>query len=101
MNIEELIENVEQWAEDRMILMHSKPMPQLMKTMSELGELADATLKNDREEIIDGIGDVLVTLIIYSALQFVTLETALQAAYDQIKDRKGFLTPEGIFVRQQ
>lgn len=101
MNIEELIEHVEQWAEDRMILMHSKPMPQLMKTMSELGELADATLKNDREEIIDGIGDVLVTLIIYSALQFVPLETALQAAYDQIKDRKGWLTPEGVFVRQQ
>ena len=101
MNIEELIENVEQWAEDRMILMHSKPMPQLMKTMSELGELADATLKNDREEIVDGIGDVLVTLIIYSALQFVPLETALQAAYDQIKDRKGWLTPEGVFVRQQ
>ena len=101
MSIEELIEHVEQWAEDRMILMHSKPMPQLMKTMSELGELADATLKNDREEIVDGIGDVLVTLIIYSALQFVPLETALQAAYDQIKDRKGFLTPEGIFVKQQ
>lgn len=101
MNIEELIENVEQWAEDRMILMHSKPMPQLMKTMSELGELADATLKNDREEIIDGIGDVLVTLIIYSALQFVTLETALQAAYDQIKDRKGWLTPEGVFLKAE
>ena len=101
MNIEELIEHVEQWAEDRMILMHSKPMPQLMKTMSELGELADATLKNDREEIVDGIGDVLVTLIIYSALQFVPLETALQAAYDQIKDRKGWLTPEGVFVKQQ
>ena len=101
MNIEELIEHVEQWAEDRMILMHSKPMPQLMKTMSELGELADATLKNDREEIVDGIGDVLVTLIIYSALQFVPLEKALQAAYDQIKDRKGWLTPEGVFVKQQ
>lgn len=101
MNIEELIEHVEQWAEDRMILMHSKPMPQLMKTMSELGELADATLKNDREEIVDGIGDVLVTLIIYSALQFVPLETALQAAYDQIKDRKGWLTPEGVFLKAE
>jgi len=98
--IDELIGDVEQWAEDRMILMHSKPMPQLMKTMSELGELADATLKNDRKEIVDGIGDVLVTLIIYSALQFVTIEAALQAAYDEIKDRKGWLTPEGVFVRQ-
>ena len=31
----------------------------------------------------------------------VPLETALQAAYDQIKDRKGFLTPEGVFVKEE
>jgi hypothetical protein len=90
-----------EWAEARKIIPNSTPMAQLLKTMSELGELADATLKNDREGVIDGIGDVLVTLIIYSALQSVPLETALQAAYDQIKDRKGYLTSEGVFVKQE
>ena len=90
-----------EWAEARKIIPNSTPLAQLLKTMSELGELADATLKTDREGVIDGIGDVLVTLIIYSSLQSATLETALRAAYDQIKDRKGYLTPEGVFVKQE
>jgi NTP pyrophosphatase (non-canonical NTP hydrolase) len=75
-------------------------MAQLLKTMSELGELADATLKSDRDGIVDGVGDVMVTLIIYAALQDVSLEECLTAAYEQIKDRKGVLTPEGVFVKE-
>ena len=77
-------------------------MAQLLKTMSELGELADATLKNDREGIIDGIGDVLVTLIVYANLRRqLDLTYCLEEAYNTIKDRKGTLTPEGIFVKEQ
>jgi NTP pyrophosphatase (non-canonical NTP hydrolase) len=33
-----------------------------MKTVSELGELADATLKSDRAGIVDGVGDVIVSV---------------------------------------
>lgn len=95
-----LIESVEQWACDRQIIPNSTPLAQLGKTMSELGELADATLKDDREGIVDGVGDVLVTLIIYSALQGFQIEDALAAAYREIKDRKGTLTPEGVFVKE-
>jgi hypothetical protein len=71
-----------------------------MKTMSELGELADATLKGDAIAIVDGVGDVLVTLILYCALHGITPEYCLAMAYEQIKDRKGTLTPEGIFVKE-
>lgn len=101
MKINELIGGVKKWAEDRKIIPNSTPMAQLLKTMSELGELADATLKHDRPGIIDGIGDVLVTLIIYSALQGVAIEDALDSAYTTIKDRKGTLTPEGVFVKDE
>ncbi len=89
-----------EWAEARQIIPNSTPMAQLLKTMSELGELADATLKNDREGIIDGVGDVLVTLLIYSRLQGVDLPACLGLAYMAIKDRRGTLTPEGVFVKQ-
>lgn len=92
---------VQHWAEDRGIVAKSTPMAQLMKTMSELGELADATLKRDDEGIKDGIGDVLVTLIIYTRLQGLTVRECLAHAYDTIKDRKGKLTPEGIFVKEE
>jgi NTP pyrophosphatase (non-canonical NTP hydrolase) len=96
-----LIGDVERWAEDRGILQHSTPAAQLLKTVSELGELADATNKHDRDGVIDGIGDVLVTLVIYSRLQGVTLDECLDAAYQTIKDRKGRLTAEGVFVKER
>lgn len=90
-----------EWAEARKIIPNSTPMAQLLKTMSELGELADATLKNDREGVLDGLGDVLVTLIIYARLQGVDLPAALGLAYMTIKDRRGTLTPGGVFVKQE
>ncbi len=99
-NYPELIAAVEAWAEARKITKHSTPQAQLMKTVSELGELADATLKSDKAGIVDGLGDVLVTLIIYARLQGLLLNECLAAAYDTIKDRKGTLTAEGVFVKE-
>ena len=101
LNFEDLVYKVECWAADRGILDYSSAQTQLMKTVSELGELADATVKHDRDGVIDGVGDVLVTLAIYARLQGVTLTECLTSAYDVIKDRKGRLTPEGIFVKEE
>lgn len=98
--LEELIAKVESWAADRGITAHSNAQTQLMKTVSELGELADATVKGDEAGVIDGIGDVLVTLVIYARLQGVTLPMCLASAYEEIKDRRGYLTADGIFVKE-
>lgn len=100
MTFEELEHKVAEWASARKIIPNGKPTAQLMKTMSELGELADATLKTDWAEIEDGVGDVLVTLILYCRLQNINIVDCLASAYDTIKDRKGTLTPEGIFVKE-
>lgn len=97
----ELIDRVRGWASDRKITQRSTSVAQLMKTVSELGELADATLKFDRDEVIDGIGDVLVTLIIYADMQGLDIEHCLKSAYEEIKDRKGHLTTDGIFVKEE
>ena len=98
--MKDLIGRVEQWGRDRCIIPNSTPQAQLLKSMSEMGELADATLKSDVPEIVDGVGDVLVTLILYAALQGVDIEACLASAYDTIKDRKGTLTKEGVFVKE-
>jgi NTP pyrophosphatase (non-canonical NTP hydrolase) len=98
--MKDLIEKVEQWGRDRCIIPNSTPQAQLLKSMSEMGELADATLKSDVPEIVDGVGDVLVTLILYSALQNLDIEDCLESAYNTIKDRRGTLTPEGVFVKE-
>lgn len=89
------------WAEERKIIPNAKPHTQLMKTGSELGELFDAEIKGDMPGIVDGIGDVLVTLIIYAELRGLDLADCLASAYNEIKDRKGTLTPEGLFVKEE
>lgn len=89
------------WAEDREIIPNAKPHVQLMKTGSELGELFDAEIKGDMPGIIDGIGDVLVTLIIYAELRGLDLTDCLASAYNEIKDRKGTLLENGVFVREK
>jgi NTP pyrophosphatase (non-canonical NTP hydrolase) len=92
--------DVAQWAEDRGIVERSTPQAQLLKTVSELGELADATVKGDREGVIDGIGDVLVTLIIYARLQGLDITECLGEAYGQIKNRRGKMSDGGVFVKE-
>lgn len=100
-SIDQLIAKVRQWGEDRLITVNSTPQAQLLKCVSELGELADATLQLDEPEIIDGLGDVLVTLIMYAGTQQLDLRTCLEHAYNEIKDRKGYLTREGVFVKEE
>lgn len=62
---EQFVSNVQGWARERGIYDHSTPTAQLLKTLSELGEVADAVIKNDREALADGIGDVAVCLVNY------------------------------------
>lgn len=89
-----------QWAEDRKIIPNAKPHTQLMKAVSEIGELCDAELKGNLPMIKDGVGDVLVCLINYCALKDINLVDCLKEAYDEIKDRKGTTLPDGTFVKE-
>ena len=88
------------WAEARKIIPNSTPATQLLKAMSEIGELADATIKQDKLGIVDGVGDVMVCLVNYCVLQDIDLVSCMKAAYQEIKDRKGTLLPNGVFVKE-
>lgn len=88
-----------QWSEQRKIIPNAKPHTQLMKAVSEMGELCDAELKGQMPLIKDGVGDVLVCLINYCALKDINLVNCIEEAYEQIKDRKGTTLPDGTFVK--
>lgn len=88
------------WAEDRRIIPNSTPLAQAIKTHEELGELMSALHRADHDEMVDAYGDVLVTLIIGAALADVDLTRCLEAAYEQIKDRRGTLRADGVFVKE-
>lgn len=55
--------NVEQWSAERGIYEHSTALAQALKAVSEVGELADAVIKNDMDALKDAIGDVAVCVV--------------------------------------
>jgi NTP pyrophosphatase (non-canonical NTP hydrolase) len=91
---------VVQWSEARKIIPNSTPLAQCKKAFEELNELYEALRMANREEAIDAIGDTVVCLINVCALLDVNLTDCLEAAYNEIKDRKGYMNEEGIFVKQ-
>lgn len=101
MTFEELESRVIAWAAARQIIPNSNAMSQALKTAEECVELLQALNKTDSKEAIDAYGDILVTLIIGAELYGVNLVACLEAAYDEIKDRKGHLGPDGIFYKQE
>lgn len=92
--------NVIRWSEARGIIQNSDSKTQLLKAMSELGELADAINKRDRDGIVDGLGDTLVCLINVAAIEGLDLTQCLAAAYNEIKDRRGYLNKAGVFIKE-
>jgi len=100
MSYEDIEMEIVRWSEARKIIPNSTPAVQLLKALSELGELADATIKDDLGQIKDGVGDVMVCLINYCALQDINLVDCMESAFREIKDRKGTLLENGVFVKE-
>ena len=96
-NIAEL--NVIRWSEARGIIPNSTSLAQWNKAQEEMHELQTAIVDRDIPGIIDGLGDVLVCLINVAALEDLDLTKCLESAYNEIKDRKGYMNKEGIFVK--
>lgn len=103
MNYEKLEELVIQWAKDRNILENSNAIKQISKTQEELDETLDALKRLEQGEesmleVADGIGDMLVTIILLSKIVGLNSVDCLADAYDEIKDRKGKMI-NGLFVK--
>ena len=114
----ELIDKTRQWFHDKGIIANSNPLKQLEKTQEELNETRYAAVKlkylgeivelqsgvgvdeclDLLNEIKDGIGDTVVTLIGVCEMYGFTLEECLQMAYDTISKRNGKMI-DGIFVK--
>nr|DAM61666.1 MAG TPA: NTP-PPase-like protein [Caudoviricetes sp.] len=156
--LQQLIKNIENWAEDRNLIEGSTPQKQFIKLMEEFGELCSGVAKNKPDVIKDSIGDCFVVTIILkcqfktnlfirpsslnknldvslilarvardaaliprgdlseqeqleiingiirhlmniSILLDVDFESCVQAAWDEIKDRKGRMI-DGVFVKE-
>ena len=65
-----------------------------------MGEVAAALCRDDIDELRDGIGDVIVTLVILAQQNGMTLYECLEQAYGEIKDRKGVMSKDGSFIKE-
>ena len=89
---------IRQWANERGLYDKGDPKTQTLKLMEEAGEICRAVLKDDREQIIDGIGDCVVVLTNLAELVGYPIEKCIDAAYDEIKGRTGKMS-NGTFKK--
>ena len=100
MSYAEVEMEVLRWGEARGIVKNGKAISQAIKTLEETTELLDAINRNNLDDAKDAIGDVVVTLIMVCAILDVNLVDCLRGAYTEIQFRKGYLTPEGTFIKE-
>ena len=86
------------WATERGLYDKGDTKTQFCKLMEEGGELGRAILKNDNEEFVDAIGDMVVVLTNLAHLGGTTIEQCIDQAYNEIKNRKGKMS-NGTFVK--
>jgi NTP pyrophosphatase (non-canonical NTP hydrolase) len=86
------------WATQKGIMQKGTPIAQACKTMEECTELITAVAFDNREETIDALGDILVTIIIQAEMQGLSLESCLESAYNVISKRTGKMV-DGQFVK--
>ncbi len=99
-DMDDMIVRVKDWGVARGLINGTDGMARakLLKCMSELGELADAELKGLQDEVVDGVGDTLVTLILYCANRGLSIPVCLASAYEEISTRT-WRTVGGTFIK--
>jgi len=80
---------IRMWANQRGIYKHGDTKTQSLKLVEEVGEICRAILKEDHDEVVDGIGDAVVVLTNLAELQGVQIEHCIKEAYKVIAQRSG------------
>jgi hypothetical protein len=90
------LRDIATWHVNRNLIDGSDDKAQFMKLVQELGELSDSLCKG--KDIRDDVGDMLVVLVNICVRNHVSFTSCLEAAWNDIKDRKGIMY-NGIFVK--
>ena len=91
---------IRDWAGERGLYTKGDTKTQFCKLMEEAGELGRAVLKDDKEEFVDAIGDMVVVLTNMAHLGGTTIEKCIDTAYDVISKRTGKMV-NGTFVKDE
>jgi phosphoribosyl-ATP pyrophosphohydrolase len=91
---------IRDWAAVRGIFENGDGKTQYIKLMEEAGELGKALLTNDKPEIQDAIGDMIVVLTNLAHLEGFQVEECIDSAYKEIANRTGVMH-NGTFVKTE
>ena len=90
-----------QWGEARGIIQIGNAHTQAkVKLQEELDELILAIEQKNLAEVEDAVGDCMVVLTMICAIMDIDMVQCYKNAYQEIKDRKGYLRPDGVFVKE-
>ena len=89
---------IRDWAATRGLYDEGDSHTQYVKLQEECGELAKALLQDDKPEIVDAIGDIVVVLTNLAHLQGYDIEHCIDEAYKVIANRTGKMI-NGTFVK--
>ena len=91
---------IRDWAAKRGLYDEGDSHTQYVKLQEECGELAKALLQDDKPEIVDAIGDIVVVLTNLAHLQGYDIEYCIDEAYKVIATRTGKMI-NGTFVKDK
>ncbi len=91
---------IRDWAKDRNLYQKGDSKTQYVKLMEEAGELAQALLKQDKAEIKDAIGDMVIVLANLSELEGFKIEDCINDSFNVISKRTGKMV-NGTFVKDE
>lgn len=106
MKLKNEFEPVREWAKNKGIYEKGDLKTQTLKLIEEAGELAKSVLNNDKDEIIDAIGDCVIVLVSIGKLaeqhfdEEISIESCVNIAYHVIAKRKGKME-NGTFIKEK
>ena len=95
-----MFQQIRDWAEERGLYKSGDTKTQYLKLIEEAGELSEGLLKNNQDEVIDAIGDMVVVLTNLAHQRGVHIETCISSAYNEIQNRTGKMI-NGTFVKDE
>lgn len=87
-----------EWGARKGILPDPNPEAQWGKTLEEVEELREAINNGDREEAMDAIGDIFVTLVMQTQAWDCNMAECVFMAYETINKRNGKMVND-VFVK--
>ena len=97
----ELVQKISDWHKARKITINGNSNTQTIKLGEEYGELCSGIVRGDKTLIKDSLGDMVVVLVAIAELEGMTLEECAKSSYQEIKDRRGYLNEDGVFIKEE